>query len=335
MSLKSFVLFLVTGLLCCIEIFCSNPLSLQSEYDQFSIYLLNGQNITTEKAEKYELSDLQLQAQPWLSINDIEFYDFSTHCIYLKEDISSLFGGDSITIFNEIFGTPFVLVADGERCYLGSFYTSISSWMPKGPRIEDIDWWQYPKDVIRINRAAYFDGADFSTFEDVRNDNRIRNGLLKENKFHSGLSIQLNHFDVINKPDTSTIIYTFTITNNDNDNLYVPDPELMGSDLFHYYTNGINLENETCHIWSEYKTTKNPIPYDGWDINWFTRIKSKQSLQRTVILKGYPNIPNGSYSSYFMYTGPKKIGKDSRTLQDGRLWIGEIISNVVEINVKN
>jgi hypothetical protein len=149
------------------------------------------------------------------------------------------------------------------------------------------------------------------------------------------LSIQLNQVDVINRPDTSTIIYTFTITNNDDDNLYVPDPELMGSDLFHYYTNGITLENETCHIWSEYKTTRNPIPYDGWDINWFTRIKSKQSLQRTVILNGYPNIPIGSYSSYFTYTGPKKIEKDRRTLQDGRMWIGEIISNVVEISVKN
>lgn len=298
----------------------------------FAIYLLDDTTMTTFQAIEYELSELQLQGAPWLSIDDIDFYDFSTHCIYLKENFSSLFSSDTINVWRNVFGTPFVVVADGERCYLGSFYSLLSSWLPIGPRIEDIDCWQYPIDVIHINRAVGFNAADASAFYDVRNDIRIRNSLLSQNKLNAGLQIELDNVEVINQPDTSTVVYTFTITNKDVDDLYVPDPELMVNNLFHFYTNGVTFDNGH-HYYSEYKSVTSPDPFYSWNIEWFTKIQSGHSIQRTVTLKGYPNIPVGSYYCWFKYSGPKKIERDNRMLSNGRLWLGEIESNVIIASV--
>ncbi len=271
--------------------------------------------MTTAEAEELELSKLELQDDPWLSVDGIEFYDFSTHCIYLKEDIRSLFGSDTITVFSNVHGKPFVVIADGERCYLGSFHSGFSSWLPEGPRIRYIDCWMYPSDAIHIDQAVGFNAADASAFDDVRNDIRIRNSLLSQNKLHAGLQIELNNVDVINQPDTSTVVYTFTITNKDVDDLYAPDPELMVNNLFHYYTNGVTFDNGH-HYYSEYKSVTGPDPFYSWNIEWFTKIQSGHSIQRTVTLKGYPNIPVGNYYCWFIYSGPTKIERDNRVLSN-------------------
>ena len=55
------------------------------------------------------------------------------------------------------------------------------------------------------------------------------------------------------------------ITNNDHDNLYVIDSEEMGSELFHYYTNGPCLWDYSKHTYisSEYKKVVSPDHYDS------------------------------------------------------------------------
>lgn len=110
----------------------------------------------------------------------------------------------------------------------------------------------------------------------------------------------------------------------------------MGSELFHYYHHGIKFIKVGIiydSIYSEYKITHSPDPFYSWNVEWFTRIKSNQALQRTVILKGYPNIPIGNYYCYFRYKGPSNIEKDNRILSDGRLWVGEIYSSILEKRV--
>ncbi len=294
----------------------------------FAIYLLNDTIMTTSQADTCELSELQLQDEPWLSVEDIEFYDYSTHCIYLKDDKSSFFNslGSMPVVPLVAGGKPFVVVADQERCYLGTFHSMISCSMPSTPNINDGDLFRYPEDVIHIARTNITDS-------DVRGDTRIRDALIKAGIFHEGLRVQLQSVEVINQPDTSTVIYTFSITNNDDDDLYVPDPTLMGSKLFHYYTNGVVLENQDNHFWSEYKTTEGPDPFYSWDAEWYGRVKSKSSIQREVTLKGYPPIPTGTYSCYFTYSGPMRIERDKRILSGGRLWLGEIKSNMITVSV--
>ncbi|UCD38090.1 MAG: hypothetical protein JSW54_00980 [Fidelibacterota bacterium] len=308
---------------------CYGPTA-PSEETAFAIYLLDDPTITTLQAEEVDLSQLDLQGSPWLCISDMEFYDYSTHCIYLKDDFSSLFGSDSITVFSSVLGVPFVVVANGERCYLGSFWSMLSSLGTRCPTIEDIELWFYPSDVIHINDG---DRSPLSAYPDVRDQQCIREGLQSYDKLHEGLRIDLEGVEVINQPDTSTVRYTFRIINEDIDDLYVPDPELMGSALFHYYTNGIVLDNGEHSYRSEYKSVEGPDSFWDWDPGWFVRIESQSSIRRTVTLRGYPPIPEGNYSCWFVYAGPTNIEREARMLSDGRLWLGEVVSDVLEKHV--
>lgn len=43
-------------------------------------------------------------------------------------------------------------------------------------------------------------------------------------------------------------------------------------------------------------------------------------------------VSQGTYSCSFRYTGPSRIEKDDRTLPDGRLWLGKVESNTIEIS---
>ena len=80
---------------------------------ELSFYLLDDVYADVTQLENYDLSQLELQDKPWLSIDDIDFYDLSSHCIYLKEDWPSLDVNARMS-----FVVPFVVVANGERCYL-------------------------------------------------------------------------------------------------------------------------------------------------------------------------------------------------------------------------
>jgi hypothetical protein len=294
---------------------------------ELSIYLLDDVYADVTQLENRDLSQLELQDEPWLSIDDIDFYDLSTHCIYLKEDWPSL-GVDTRMSFT----IPFVVVANGERCYLGYFNSPVSSWLPRTPVIYSFpDFGLYPKDVIYISNRS----IDSSSV-DLRNDERIRNALLQSNKLCLGVRVELNDVEFISQSETATLSYTFTVTNDSDDTLYVPDPDKMGSGLFHYYTNGVLLyKPDGSHFWSEHKTTNPPETHDGWDVKWFTRLGSDKSMKRTVILNGYPDIPKGTYSCYFTYSGPNHIEKSKRMLSDGRLWIGEVLSSTIESSIGN
>ena len=295
-------------------------------YSDFSIYFLQDSSIKTSQVLEQELSKIELQDTPWLSEKDIHFYDFSTHCIYLKTDKSDFFEN-----FKEYYQfpsswveKPFVVVAGGERCYIGSFHGGLLSIAPVVPYMDEFDIGGYPEDVMHISKA-------WGNSQDTRNDERVKNSLIEANLYRAGLSLELNSVVILENADTSTVQYTFTITNNDQDNLYTIDPDLMGSERFHYFTNGVVLRNESTQdlLESQYKTTVSP----GFlQLEWFTKIESNQSIQKTVTLKGYPKIPKGDYTCDFRFPGPP-VKRDQRMLTDGRIWMGEIFSNEINIIV--
>ena len=150
---------------------CSRLNDPQDRHGEFLVYLLKDENLTTEDAESINMENLELAGEPWLETEEIKYYDFSSHTIYLKKEKE-----DFITSFDvSVFGRPFVVIAGNERIYLGSFHTPISSWMPKGPRIEHLD--TDPKDIIQIKKAAnIYNDPDFI---DMRNDIRIKQALMR------------------------------------------------------------------------------------------------------------------------------------------------------------
>lgn len=300
----------------------------QPDSNEFAIYLVA--NITLDKAyavQDTDLSQLELQDKPWLSLADIDYYDISSHYIYLKET-TSIFGEDD----KESFVKPFVVVANGERCYLGYFLSRFSSLLPRSPCIF------YPTfladDVIAIEKPLPNGESD------VRNDPRIREVLAKAGKLNPGLKIILNDASVVNRAEVVTMSYSFTITNENDSPLYVPDPDKMGSSLFHYYTNGLwltKIGNSQESFRASPSTVTSPEPLDMWDINWFTKLNSHESINRTVLLKGYDDnrIGYGDYQCSFTYKGPGMMSKNDRLRSDGRIWIGKIDASTIVINIDN
>ncbi|MFA5806618.1 MAG: hypothetical protein WC879_18455, partial [Melioribacteraceae bacterium] len=50
----------------------------------FAIYYLKDTTLKAWDVWKKDLNDFDLEDKPWLTENDIDFYDWSSHCIYLK-----------------------------------------------------------------------------------------------------------------------------------------------------------------------------------------------------------------------------------------------------------
>lgn len=327
--MKKYFGFIIILLISSVCVRNKNPLS-PSDTSIFSIFLLKDPNITYQQAEEQNLDQLEIQNEPWLSSDDISMYDFSTHFMYLKNDKDSLFKDmvDDLYVFNDFLLKPFIMVANHERIYLGCFISSLSSVGCTGPNIRDIEQLFYPTDIVPIRNC------DIEGWSDDRNDSRIRSALSELNLFHAGLTVTLNSVNIIENSDTSTISYSFTIYNNDHDNLLIPDPDLMGSELFHYYTNGIDFwSSDNKYYYSQYKEVTAPNPNDNWDPSWFSELKSNHSIQRTVHLKGYPQMPAGTYRGYFKYSGPSKIDRTERINQNCRYWLGDVKSNTISINV--
>jgi hypothetical protein len=67
------------------------PLSTNGLEGHLAIYFLEDSSITGTQVTQTEINRYNLKKNPWLTNDDIQFYDFSSHCIYLKGDKSQFF----------------------------------------------------------------------------------------------------------------------------------------------------------------------------------------------------------------------------------------------------
>lgn len=312
---------------------CTCPTRSDIEHD-FAIYLLKDFSIEIYDILETPLSGLELEDEPWLSSEDIEFYDFSTHCIYLKKPVKSLFDNtlDDIFFPHSWREKSFVVCADKKKIYKGGFLWCLSSRFASHiPHISDCYQFAfYPSDVLMID----WDPSSVIP-EDIRCDDQVREALIDAGLFHAGIEVNLISVDVVENADTSTIKYKFEIINNDQENLYVIDPDIVGSSLFHWWTNGVILKNTETnkHFGSYLKQVTHLDPILRWEPEWFTKINSGESIEREIVLKGYERFPAGEYSCEFYYKGPRKIEKEDRYTAEGRYWLGKIRSNTIEISI--
>jgi len=309
-----------------------NPIT-PNNNSQFGIYFLQDSTIKIYQISDQDLSKLKLQTEPWLSDHDIRYYDFSSHCIYLREEKNKLFPIFSYELTNypnSWIDRPFVVVANKEKCTLGYFTIEHSVEPYLFPKIFFLEnKIIYPKDIIFYDWAWLY-------LDDPRNNEIIKNALIQGGIYHEGISVTFdttNAIKFIDNGDTATIEYTFTITNNDQENLYVFDPDLVDVEHFHYYINGPtfkNLENDQVY-YSNYKKTKELyIDWTNSFLQFFTKLNNNQSIQRTVRLKGYTHFTTGEYIFEWRYSGPIiGLEKNFRELADGRIWIGPTKSNML------
>ena len=297
----------------------ATPVNIGSE---FAIYFLQEGDVKIYDALNMVPTYFGLQNTPWLSGNDIEMYDWSSHCVYLKKDKSAFFEGygteetKDTGLVTAWYYKPFVVTAQQQLCYMGYFYpiTYADMWYVPDISFGGINY--YPDDIINIEYPWLYS-------EDIRNIDQIKQALIDSSLYHGGISAELdtlNGVNFIDVGDTSTIEYSIILTNNDQDNLLILDPDLAGSEIFHWYNPGLILLDPDYNIYrADYKTTAEPLP----GVNYYTELKSGESIRRSITLRGYGNIPDGTYYLQLSYfSGNMQRPKSERMVGDSRYWIG-------------
>lgn len=211
-----------------------NPVSIDSK-DNFSIHFLKDLTITIDQLQNLNLSDVKFDPTPWLSSKDIEFYDYSTHFIYLKTSFKDFFPdfNDSNVNIEDWHFKPFVVCAFKKASYAGCLHLSICSHWRFDVFIMDRDVDENDdNDILRIGNSTPSIFAIPQSSEDVRNNINIKNALIKDGIYHAGLEVKLNDVTILENTDTAIVQYSFTITNNDQDNLYVINSEVMDKEIF-------------------------------------------------------------------------------------------------------
>jgi hypothetical protein len=238
------------------------------------------------------------------TFNDFELYDSSTHMLYLKERHPEL-------INNDLSG--FDVYSDNIKIFHGVYQPGYSSSYPTGPFIWKYPFF-YPDYVLRFE----FMGQGV----DPRNNDMLISAFKNRHLLHSGLVGEVKDV-VINGP---LLRFTFTITNKDESDLLILDPQKMGQRLFQYYTNAPSFyntsENEFSEISSDYES---PSSLDAWSLDWMTELGSGDSKEFTLIYTLSSQISPGDYKISFRFPGfSRQIPRDQLYQDNKRIWLGNI-----------
>lgn len=156
-----------------------SPLS-PSDGNRFGFYFLADSSITLYNISDYSGIELKLADTPWLTANDIKVYNFSTHTIQLKKQLSDIFPefDDSRQLMQEWNVKPFYVVADGEKIYLAAFHAAYSSLSNIVPYIDLLGADLRKCSVLGLQKA----GDD----PDMRKDPRVERVLKDLGIYTSG-----------------------------------------------------------------------------------------------------------------------------------------------------
>jgi len=263
--------------------------------------------------EKTDGFSIRIGSDFTIGPEEIDYYDFSTHLIYLKDGISipSKYDG----------GVSFAVFAGTEKIYSGLIVPGFSCLLQEGAVINSQPF-SYPDFIIAIEFIQVFDSAGNSN-PDPRGDKRIVKVLKKYNQFHEGLSGNIESIQ-INGDQTVTMI--LKMQNTDTYNYYILDPDKMGFSLFHFFTNGLYLWNmdHTMGYVPENETIQ-PDIWNTWEKDWLTLIRSEETKYISLTYSYGNQIPPGSYTTAFEYPGLSfQVKKEDIKLEGGRIWLGKL-----------
>ncbi len=267
----------------------------------FNIYLLQDETLTWDDCNSTPLKELELRSEPWIRASDILRYDISTHCMTLKQTRPLPIERVSLR------GNPFVVTAGDKRRYLGALWTPLSSYLPMGvtPMI-NIPKFSYPTNVVGLELLRCLrEGQQAESLPDKRTDPDVLAALKDQDVLHAGLSITMGPVNVISDANQSSVTYTYTLTNQDIDPLYVFDPYTMGSPLFHSFSNPPFLMGPTKRFEGRNREALDQDVCNQYNKEWFTLVWPGESRTWFVTAKGYPSIPSGQYEYGFGFGSPR------------------------------
>ena len=205
--------------------------------DAFAIYLLKDKTLSVYNNLGDDYLSKPLDPTPLLAANDIEYYDWSSHCIYLKTNKQAIRERllDSTGFLFNLPGAPFVVTASGQTDYYGFLYSMIMSLAPTEPTIDDMSLRFYPEDVFVIRESWNTDEPD------ARDNAHVKQALIEAGLYRGGIELEFDtdyglHFSSVDSIDWE-LEYRYTITNNDNSDLYILDPDKAGDTVYFYFNN--------------------------------------------------------------------------------------------------
>jgi hypothetical protein len=240
--------------------------------------------------------------------SDIELYDTSTHILYFKEEHEE---------FLSIEKESFTFLSKGDPIYSGSFFPGYSSFMPSGPVImaQPLMYGNYALRIVNMQSAK----------PDKRNDPEMIAILKKHDLFHSGLAVSYSIIEI----SGTQLTFRFTITNHDQSDLMIIDPDKTGPDLFHYFTNGLSIydlnHNEVFSSTIQYQA---PDPWNSWETDWLSVLESGDSKEFTINYQIIDPLNPGEYNATFEFPGlGHQLTKDQLYQGNSRIWLGDIALN--------
>jgi hypothetical protein len=290
-------LFVITtlGLLSLLSVSSCENESAVSSSDEFGILFNDGTAIT---------------------MDDILFYDSSTHLVYLK---SGLELNPGITDF-------YVSVA-GDTIYHGIIYSCLLSSMPPSPYFI-LDCFQYGNKIIEIG----YIGEE----SDLRNDPGIITALKNSNRLRNGLSVTLDNVDIQSFENHSRVTCTVTVQNNDNQNYYILDPGKMGDLDFSYFTGGVLLQNRDTRDTYPLKWSVQSGTWSNINIEDMSLLRKGSKVTYTFRSSDYNKMEAGRYSARFRFCGTEHCTSGLNLNQkEGRIWVGSILLTADDILVEN
>jgi len=307
----------------------TSPLPAAEPRTGVEFYLLEDESTDYMAARRRPLAELALRAKPWIAAEDIERYDRSAHYVYLKRPVALPAPAGKKHVL--LRGTPFVVVADGQRCYLGALWTMLSSLAPRGC-VPMVNMYGGPLSRFAITLHAALRPGQSPT--DVRNDPRVMKALRGRGQYHGGLGVSLERVRVRRKGEGSVLTYTYTLRNLDEDALYVMDPQRIHPAFFHDFQNGVSgrdVDDGALLRWpNPRKGDPQPTPWGKLDMAWFSRLEAGKKMTRTVSMDPMPRIFPGKYECHFAFGSGGYSNAKTKELQrpDGRLWLGRLTATL-------
>ena len=138
--------------------------------DDFGIYLV-AEDIPSSQIASFDFNAVELQDDPFISIDDIITYSWDTHEIKLTEES----GDRTSSLRPPVTGTPSVVCVGTECVYSGALWPTYSSVLLEGATTID-PLLAGMRDTIQISVGPLYSG------EDPRSDSRIFDSLKHADK---------------------------------------------------------------------------------------------------------------------------------------------------------
>ncbi len=304
--------------------FCSDGNEPESE-GNFSINLYEDSQLTWGDIQN--LNPDTLKMIKWLTADMVDYYDYSSHIIYLKGSPKSTLFRNEIT--NQKNARAFAVYAKGKRCYTGNMF--FSNNIPAG-LIPSENIKGYSEDVIQItgvwDQLSLSDPVSLHNTQDVRKNSDVERAFRESGKYFAGVTVSLDSIG-ISMDTVSRISGRICLKNNENRTLLVPDIIYNINANYNIYHQRFFIHNEKTK-YQFFVSVKDLICYV---IGNYQLIKIKPGESYTMNFScSLPNnsyLPDGYYYGYFMYYGILECKKSERLRDDARIWMGSQKSNTI------